>query len=56
IYIYNAPQAGGGGMGPIIFGNVVPGAVAAPAVQSSEAPAQAPVEQTAPKITPDEAK
>jgi hypothetical protein len=34
IYIYNQPQAGGGGMGPIIFGNVVPGAtnqVAAPA-------------------------
>jgi len=25
IYIYNQPQAGGGGLGPIIFGNVAPG-------------------------------
>jgi hypothetical protein len=25
IYIYNQPQAGGGGFGPIIFGNVAPG-------------------------------
>jgi hypothetical protein len=56
IYIYNAPQAGGGGMGPIIFGNVVPGAQNAPAVQAIEAPAQVPVDQAPAKIVEGEPK
>ncbi len=56
IYIYNAPQAGGGGMGPIIFGNVVPGTASAPAVQSTEAPVQIPVEQAPAKGVEGESK
>lgn len=71
IYIYNQPQAGGGGMGPIIFGNVIPGSVNGPAVQATAAPqlvsgdaaAQAPsatvqpaLEQAVPKIGEGEPK
>jgi hypothetical protein len=56
IYIYNPPQAGGGGMGPIIFGNVVPGALNAPAVQATEAPVEVPVDSAPAKLVEGEPK
>lgn len=70
IYVYNQPQAGGGGSGPIIFGNVIPGAVNGPAFQATDAPkaypseavpqvpapAQPALEPSAPKIFEGEPK
>jgi hypothetical protein len=57
IYIYNQPQAGGGRSGPMIFGNLVPGAAIAPAAVLEVAPAApATSQQEVPKILEGEPK
>jgi hypothetical protein len=55
IYIYNPASSGPGSMGPMIFGNVVPGPVNAPAIQTTEA---TPVvtEPSVPKIVEEQPK